>query len=205
MVRLSDSLERGVEAVEQADAAIAEAVIPVQHAPGIRLLGALSDLGDQPQMRMLSAGLMGLGMLAGKPRLARAGLRMLLAHELATALKQIVKKRVDRTRPRSLDDHEAPRIRRGENHDKEESSFPSGHSAGAAATGRAFAREFPEARAVAYAGAGLVALAQVPRCAHYPSDVGVGVAIGIAAEEIVDRVWRRVASAAEGRSVNPAA
>jgi membrane-associated phospholipid phosphatase len=120
--------------------------------------------------------------MARRPRLARAGLRMLVAHELATAVKNFVKRRVDRTRPRSLSEGEAPEIRAGSNRAKEATSFPSGHSAGAAATARAYAREFPEHRAVAHAGAGLVALAQIPRCAHYPSDVGVGLAIGVVSE-----------------------
>jgi undecaprenyl-diphosphatase len=77
-------------------------------------------------MRALSAGLIGLGLMARRPRLARAGLRMLVAHELATAVKNFVKRRVDRTRPRSLSEGEAPEIRAGSNRAKEATSFPSG-------------------------------------------------------------------------------
>jgi hypothetical protein len=33
---------------------------------------------------------------------------------------------------------------------------------------------------------GALALAQIPRCAHYPTDVAAGLAIGLAAEAAVD-------------------
>jgi membrane-associated phospholipid phosphatase len=91
---------------------------------------------------------------------------------------------VDRSRPRT-NGGAKPKIKSGRNTAKEETSFPSGHSAGAAAVASAFARDFPEYRTQAYAAAGLIALAQVPRCAHYPSDVGAGIAIGIASDAAV--------------------
>jgi undecaprenyl-diphosphatase len=194
MVEPSEALKDGAAALEETDAAVAEAVLPIQHKPAVRLLGTASEIGDQPQMRALSAGLIGLGLLARRPRLARAGLRMLVAHELATGVKDFIKRRVDRTRPRSLSEGEAPEIRAGSNRAKESTSFPSGHSAGAAATARAFAREFPEYRVPAHTGAGLVALAQIPRCAHYPTDVGVGLAIGVASEAALAWLFPPVAS-----------
>lgn len=192
-----EKLEEGAAALVEADAAIAEAVLPIRSAPGVKMIGTLSEIADQPQMRALCAGLIAIGAVANNPRLARAGLRMLVAHEAATAVKLLVKINVDRTRPRSLGDGEAPHFRQGESSDKEESSFPSGHSAGAAATARAFGREYSEHRAAAYAGAGLIALAQIPRCAHYPTDVGVGVAIGLAAEAVTDLAMTRLFDWAE--------
>jgi membrane-associated phospholipid phosphatase len=185
-------LKDGAAALEDADAAVAQASLPIRYAPAVRLAGTLSEIADQPQTRALTAGLIGIGIATGNPRLARAGLRMLVAHEAATAVKSLIKRNVDRTRPRSLPDGEAPRIRQGEDHDKEETSFPSGHSAGATATARAFAREYPEFRHAAHAVAGLAALAQIPRCAHYPTDVGVGIAIGLAAEAVTDRAMTRL-------------
>ncbi|MET1083287.1 MAG: hypothetical protein ABWY12_09615, partial [Burkholderiales bacterium] len=47
-------------------------------------------------------------------------------------------------------------------------------------------------RAVALLAGSSVALAQIPRCAHYPTDVGAGVAIGVAADGIVGLAWRLV-------------
>ena len=114
---------------------------------------------------------------------------MVLSHLLATAAKNFIKHRVDRTRPRSTGSGKGHGIKPGRSHAKEETSFPSGHSAGAAAVARAFARAYPEHRGAALAGAGFIALAQIPRCAHYPTDVGAGLAIGLAAEKAVDLLW----------------
>ena len=180
--------------IEDADAAAHEAVQPYQGTPAVRALAWASEIGDQPQMRALSAALIAGGLLGGNGRLAQAGLRMLLAHEAATAAKNFVKHRVDRTRPRSRDeDGKDHRMKRGDDHSKEETSFPSGHSAGAAAAARAFAREYPELGGAAAGAAAAIALAQIPRCAHYPSDVGAGVAIGLAAEAAVAGAWRAAA------------
>lgn len=173
------------EALLDADAAVAEAAEPYSGSFAVRALGRLSDLGDQPQMRLLCGAVIAAGLAGGSRRLTRAGIRMIAAHSLATAAKNVVKKRVDRRRPRSRDGADAHRPRPGRNRSKEETSFPSGHSAGAAAVAAAFARDLPEHRAAAAAGAGTIALAQIPRCAHYPTDVGVGVALGLASEALL--------------------
>ena len=155
----------------------------------VRAIGLVSEAGDQPQLRYLSGVMIGAGLL-GHRRLLRAGIRMLLAHELATVVKSMIKHRVDRTRPRSARSARHGEPRPGRSRAKEESSFPSGHTAGSVAVAEAFGREFPEHRRAARTAAGLIGLAQIPRCAHYPTDVGVGAAIGLAAEAAVDRAWR---------------
>jgi membrane-associated phospholipid phosphatase len=175
------------KALMAADEAAAEAALPYQGSPAMEALGRFASLGDQPPLRTLCAAVIAAGVAGGNGRLARTGVRMLVAHTLATLAKDYVKERVDRTRPRSKGD-------KGKNHtpkpgrdtSKEETSFPSGHSAGAAAVARAFARDYPEFAAPAYAVGGALALAQIPRCAHYPTDVGAGLALGLAAEAIVD-------------------
>ncbi len=112
--------------------------------------------------------------------------RMLAADTLATWAKDFVKHRVDRTRPRSLGGAETDhRLAPGRNQAKEETSFPSGHAAGATAVACAAARAYPGAAPLVYAAGGVLSLAQIPRCAHYPTDVGAGVAIGVAAEAAV--------------------
>lgn len=170
-----------------ADAAAADAALPYRGSAAMKALGHFASLGDQPPLRTLCAAVIAAGLAGGDRRLARAGIRMLAAHTLATLAKDFVKHRVDRTRPRSKGaagkDHVPKPGRRTA---KEETSFPSGHSAGAAAVARAFARDYPEYAAPAYAAAGALALAQIPRCAHYPTDVGAGLAIGLAAEAAVD-------------------
>jgi membrane-associated phospholipid phosphatase len=174
-------------AVLGADAAAAEAALPYQGSAAMEALGHFASLGDQPPLRTLCAAVIAAGVAGGNGRLARAGVRMLVAHTLATLAKDYVKERVDRTRPRSKGDEGKDHVPKpGRNTSKEETSFPSGHSAGAAAVARAFARDYPEYSAFAYAAGGALALAQIPRCAHYPTDVAAGLAIGVAAEAIVD-------------------
>ena len=179
--------KKAAERLQKADAAVADAVVPYGDSGAMRALEPVADLGDQPPMRALCGAVIAIGLLGGDRRLARTGLRMIAAHTLATLAKDFIKKRIDRTRPRSKHkpgkDHRAAP---GRSTAKEETSFPSGHSAGAAAVARAYAREYPEHALPAYAAGGGLALAQIPRCAHYPTDVGAGLAICIAAEAIVD-------------------
>jgi membrane-associated phospholipid phosphatase len=187
MARGTDGAAR--KALMDADKAAMEAVEPYRKSAAVRALSWASELGDQPQMLALCGGLLTLGLVRRDGRMARAGGRMIAAHLLATMVKNFVKHRVDRTRPRSTGDGRGHGIRPGRSHAKEETSFPSGHGAGAAAVARAFARDYPEHRGAALAGAGFIALAQIPRCAHYPTDVGAGLAIGLAAEKAVDLLW----------------
>ena len=181
--------------LEKADLAAVDAAKPLSDTPPMKIVSLLSEVGDQPEMRTLCAAVIAAGIAGGDRRLTKAGLRMLAAHSLATFAKNAIKHRIDRTRPRSKHkpgkDH---RIAPGESRAKEETSFPSGHSAGAAAVARAFVRDYPEHKGAAYAAAGAVSLAQIPRCAHYPSDVGAGVAIGVAAEAIVEVAWKLVSA-----------
>lgn len=174
-----------IRQVEDADAAVSEAALPHRETPLVRLLSFVGDAGDQPPMRILCGAVIAAGLFGGSRRLARAGTHMLLAHSLATEAKSLLKHNVDRTRPRSRrhgsDGH---RFSAGDEGSKEEMSFPSGHSAGAVAVARAFARHYPEHDKAALTAASVIALAQIPRCAHYPSDVAAGIAIGVAAEAV---------------------
>lgn len=175
------------KALLAADEAAAEAALPYRGSPAMEALGRFASLGDQPPLRILCAAVIAAGVAGGNRRLARTGVRMLVAHTLATLAKDFVKERVDRTRPRSKGKKGKDHVPKpGRDSSKEETSFPSGHSAGAAAVAWAFARDYPEYAMPAYAAGSALALAQVPRCAHYPTDVGAGLAIGIAAEAIVD-------------------
>jgi undecaprenyl-diphosphatase len=192
MSKKNSDLKEAAEALQEADAAVTEKVVPYRETAPVKTLAWLSELGDQPQMRMLCGAVMAAGLVRRDWRLAGTGAKMLAAHQLATATKNFVKQRVDRTRPRSREDGDDHKIKPGSNDAKEETSFPSGHSAGAAAVAHAFAREYPQYGAAAYGAGGLIALAQIPRCAHYPTDVGVGIAIGLASAEAVEVVSRRV-------------
>lgn len=177
--------KRVTESIEQADVAADRAVAPLASSRPVRIAAVLSEIGDQPQLRALCLATIGIGIVGRRPRLARAGVQMLLAHDLATELKNLGKRNIDRTRPRSRAGTDGHRITPGHNHAKEETSFPSGHSAGTFSVARAFGRHFPEHRGWALGAAGLIALIQIPRRAHYPSDIAAGTAIGLIAEALV--------------------
>ena len=192
MAGIGNKAARAAARIGKAEAEAARAMSPLRSHDA---LSKLADLGDQPQLRTLALATAAAGAAAGPrssygPRLLRAGIRMLVAHQIATVAKDFVKRRVDRTRPRSLSrpgrDH---RIAPGTSQAKEETSFPSGHAAGASAAARAFAREFPELAAPAALAGGVLSLVQVPRSAHYPSDIGAGLAIGIASEAALAALW----------------
>ena len=155
----------------------------------MRAVDLLSKAGDQPEVRLVSCALIAAGTLLNNDRLVRAGARMIIAHEAATLTKDLVKSQIDRVRPRSAASRKQKVPKKGNHTAKEKTSFPSGHSAGAIAAARAFAREFPEYAAPSIGAASVIAVAQVLRCAHYPSDVLAGLAIGLAAEAVTDAGW----------------
>lgn len=174
-----------VSAVERADLATAEQAAEWRHHPAIRILGTISQLADQPQLYTVSALTAAAGVVRGDARLARTGLRMVAAEWLATKAKSAIKHRVDRTRPHVPVDGGEYRMEPGESRDKALSSFPSGHTAGAVAVARVYASEYPEYAGAAWALAAFAGLIQIPRCAHFPSDIGAGAAIGLVAGSLV--------------------
>lgn len=178
--------------IEHADRAVAAAAAPARQSVIVRLLGTLSELADQPQLVSICTVTLLAGLVTRNERLARAGGRMLAAELFATGLKSAIKHRVDRTRPRVVDDGGDYAMQPGDSEDSDDNSFPSGHTAGAVSVARAFSREYPEHRATAYGVAAAVALIQIPRCQHYPTDLLAGALVGLAAEAAVDQAARRL-------------
>jgi len=186
---LRNAMDAGEERLIAVDEAFQELFEPYAEYAKVPAVDLASKLGDQPELRMLASGVIAAGVALESDRLVRAGARMMIAHEAATAVKSVLKHNVDRTRPRSANRREEKKPRKGDSRAKELSSFPSGHSAGAVAVARAFSREYPEYGVAALGAAGLIAALQVPRSAHYLSDVVAGLAIGIAAEAAVNVLW----------------
>ena len=169
----------------QADGEISDRLNRQRDTWPMRVIGAVSDIGDQPQMRLICAATMTAGAIRRDGRPFRTGVKMLAAHTMATWGKSGVKAVIDRTRPDSGDD---PAVRTGDSDDHEETAFPSGHSAGAIAVAQAFARSYPQHAMAARTAAMAVAAAQVPRGTHYVGDVLAGTLIGVAAEHFNDAV-----------------
>lgn len=115
---------------------------------------------------------------------------MVAAMLLATAMKDAVKNRIDRTRPLVVADGGAYSFQPGDHDVSELDSFPSGHTAGAVAVAQVVAREYPAMRAPASITAVAIAVIQVPRGKHYPSDLLAGAVVGWAAEVLVNLGWR---------------
>ena len=96
-------------AVEEADVAVAAHLARVKDHPVMRFVGALSEVGDQPQLTVISSAVLAYGVVAGDRRAARAGMRMLGSLAIAFGLKTALKHLVARTRPNLLLDQGALR------------------------------------------------------------------------------------------------
>ncbi len=178
-----------IETVESADLSVAAEAAEVRHHPLTQALGQVSEIADQPPMLSLGALVLAGGVVTGQWRLAEAGARLFASVALATAMKTVVKRVVVRTRPHVLADGGQYETGLLGAVDGPHSSFPSGHTADAVAAARAVVRVYPQIAAPAHAAAAAVGLIQIPRCAHYPSDVAAGALVGMAAEALVNRVW----------------
>lgn len=185
-------------AIEHADAVIATRAGRYHRHPAVRALGAASEIADQPPLIAASLAATAIGLLAKQPDLARTGVRMLAGELVATGFKHVIKRRIDRTRPyKMLKDGRYKLEHAGSDASRESpwSSFPSGHTAGAVATARAIAHGYPRLALPAGLAAGAIALIQIPRRAHFPTDVVAGAAIGFLSEWLVDAAMRRLAVA----------
>jgi membrane-associated phospholipid phosphatase len=165
--------------VERGDLALARAVALDPRSAAGQAVARFAELGDQPPLRILCAAVVAAGLAGSNRRLLRTGVRMALAHSLATLTKSFVKDDVDRTRPaKALADHH--RLKPGRSRDHALQSMPSGHSAGVVAVAAAVIAEYPKAALPVAAASAAVLGAQLPSRNHFLSDVAAGSAIGIA-------------------------
>ena len=177
---------------EQVDVRLIEQMRPWLQRPAARQLGEFGNLGDEPPLMGLSAALLLGGILARKPAMQRAAIRMALAHLIAIGLKEWGKNNVDRTRPDEQLKDGRYHMAKGHSRDADLRSFPSGHTASALAVARAFSRDYPRYTKAVLAVAALIGALQVPRRAHYPGDVLVGVVAGVVAEKLSSFIMERL-------------
>ena len=177
--------------VEQADAVVADVLLPSASRGLVRAIGTASDLTDQEPLYAAAAAVVGTGLLMRDERTIRAGTRMAASHLLATALRGIVKHLVDRTRPLAAAERGEYELSEGGRFESDFNSFPSGHTAGAVAVARALSRHYPGSHHSIMLVAAAASVTQVIRSKHYVSDVVSGAAIGLIAEEAVHRLLCR--------------
>ena len=150
---------------------------------------ALPALGRAADHGMLWFALAGSMSLARSRPVRRAALRGIAAQGLASATANLAgKSLVRRTRPAAELTPLIRRLRRPPT----SSSFPSGHTASAAAFATGVALEHPRLALPITALAVGVGLSRVVTGVHYPSDVVAGAAIGVAAGLVTTRWWPTV-------------
>ncbi len=194
-------IERAEKTVEAADRGVTLKAAEQRDRPAVKAVGFLAEIGDQPQLVATSIGTAVIGLIARRPDMIRGGVRMLAAHAAATFVKSAIKSSVDRTRPEKAIEDGKAKFEAGDSDDHDQTSFPSGHTAGAVAVARAVSRDIDGAGAPAAIITGMVAAAQPINGKHYLSDLVVGAAVGWIAEALVSAVFDRVAPVVEGQVV----
>lgn len=194
-------IEQAAKSVEKADRAVTHKAAAHRHKPIVKATGFLAEIGDQPQLVATSLGTVVIGLVARRPDMIRGGVRMFAAHAAATFVKSAIKSSIDRTRPEKAIEDGKARFEPGDSDDHAQTSFPSGHTAGAVAVARAASRDIDGAGAPAALVTGVVAAAQPLNGKHYLSDLVVGAAVGWIAEALVSAVFDRVAPVIENAAV----
>ncbi|MEU9144114.1 phosphatase PAP2 family protein [Streptomyces sp. NPDC048349] len=143
-----------------------------------QLLPPVEEAAEHTKLWWAAAVAMGFGGGLRGRAAAAAGITAMGVAELLS--NGVAKRLVERRRPpKEWIPHDEVEDR------PDSSSFPSGHTAAAAAFTAAVAPSWPWAGAACAVPTVMVALQRVHSGAHYPSDVAAGAAIGLAAAALV--------------------
>jgi hypothetical protein len=145
--KVKKSASKAAAKAAQLDQDLTHAAAQARRHPVTRAVAMVAELADQPPLIAASFGTLAVGLIGGRADLARGGARMLASHLLATGAKQVIKHHVARTRPGPALDKGETKFELGDTHEHDETSFPSGHTAGAVAVARAASREIDGAAA----------------------------------------------------------
>ncbi len=154
-------------------------------------LARFTNIADHSKISMAMAGILaGVGGARGR-RTAVVGLASVAATSAVANL--VVKPLARRRRPVRMVEHLAhPEDTAHHVPMPASRSFPSGHSAAAAAFASATVQTWPQVSAVPVAVAGLVGYSRVHAGVHFPGDVLLGWALGVGIGTAVGAVSRRV-------------
>lgn len=187
-------MSRKVEKAAKTEHRLLARVTGLADHKAVKALSPVAKATDEPPLLVLGIGTLALGTLLRRPTVIRSGARMVASHLVATGLKTVLKASVDRTRPNVAGAR--PKVKKGSGTaNTDENAFPSGHTAGAVAVAQAVAHEVPGAAAPLRVAAGAAGALQVPRGAHYLTDVLAGAAVGWLAERIAGVAMKRVEAA----------
>ncbi|MEN8235384.1 MAG: phosphatase PAP2 family protein [Actinomycetota bacterium] len=182
MTNQSKPLERLHELDEQVHQQVAD-----WHAPILdKTLPPLSEAASYSRLWMVIAALIAA---FGGRRGRRTAVGGMAAIGATSALANIVVKGVANRRRPGI---EVPEDRRLKHPDS--TSFPSGHTASAAAFSGVIGREIPELWLPMNALAGAVGFSRVYTGVHYPGDVAAGWILGKGVAAVTRRVLRRIDS-----------
>jgi membrane-associated phospholipid phosphatase len=170
--------------LEAADVALARRLAR-RDAPFVRGLAWASEVGDQGPLFALAGATALAGLLMPNRRIARLGFEAFAAVLVASGIKTVLKRTISRTRPHVLLDEGRYEVRWFGPNEGPWQSFPSGHTAGPVAAACALARYDARLGQAALGATAVMGVVQVLRGAHYPADVIVGAAVGIASDQLV--------------------
>lgn len=165
--------------------------------------------GQAPYYAGLSLGVLGLGLVTGKPGIRRAGARLVAAVALSGAELEAMKYLVGRSRPNggvgafsfhpfaSLTDSAGVETR---------GSMPSGHVTAAFAVATSLADDIksPLVHVLLYTAASGTAFSRINDNLHWLSDTGMGAVLGIFTAKVVNGHWRIFGLRPPGFLVTPA-
>jgi membrane-associated phospholipid phosphatase len=166
--------------------------------------------GEAPYYAGISLGVLGVGLVTGRPGIRRAGARLVGAVGLSAAEMEVIKYLVGRSRPNenvgafsfhpftSLKDSAGVETR---------GAMPSGHvtAAFAVATSLADDVQSPLARVLLYTAAAGTAFSRINDNRHWLSDTGMGAVLGVFTAKVVNGHWRIFGLRPPGFLVTPTA
>jgi membrane-associated phospholipid phosphatase len=173
------------------------------------IAGFFRQEGEAPYYAGISLGVLGLGVVTGKPGIRRAGARLVAAVALSAAEMLAMKHLVGRSRPNedvgafsfhpftSLKDSAGVETR---------GSMPSGHVTAAFAVATSLGDDInsPLVKVLLYTAASGTAFSRINDNRHWLSDAGMGAVLGVFTAKVVNGHWRVFGLRPPGFLVTPA-